>query len=112
MQEQNELSDSISVAMLIGLSIAVLLTALWFILSLVTGDFSLSPLAIRAFLVLTALGCALGYVIGKLAFAKKDFAPPSHLHLISNPVPDRGRLPQSESRRKHPHSEVKRRPAS
>lgn len=109
MQDQNEMSDSISVAMLLGASVAVLLIVLWLVSSVVTSDFSVSPMAIRTLLVLTSAGCVAGYFLGKFAFARKDFAPSSNLRLIPS---SRNRKPVAQLKREHPHSAVKRRPAS
>ena len=108
MQELDELSDSIGVAMLLGISVAVLLIALWFILSLVTWDFSVSPLALRALVVLTTAGSVVGYLAGKFASRKKDSAPASRLRLMP-----RSSLPaQLAWKRQQPHSVAKHRPAS
>ena len=106
MQEPNELSDSIGVAMLLGISVAVLFIALWFVVSLVTGDFSVSPLALRALVVLTTAASIVGYIAGKFASRMRDSAPPSNLRLI--PRPSR----PAQLAWKQPHSEAKSRPAS
>lgn len=111
MQQQNELSDSIGMAMLLGLSVAILLTAFWFVYALVTWNFSVSLLDVRTLLVLTAAGSALGYILGKFAFAK-DIARHSSLRLISPPSRSPRPVVQLQRRRQYPHSAAKRRPAS
>lgn len=111
MQQQNELSDSIGMAMLLGLSVAILLTAFWFVYALVTWNFSVSLLDVRTLLVLTAAGSALGYILGKFAFAK-DIARHSNLRLISPPSRSHGQPVRLQRSRQYPDSAAKRRSAS